>query len=98
MGQELYINNVILNGVSKSGLQDESTDLDREVASCRERLMMFAAGTPRPVSDSEGNVIDWVEHVHFEVSAILTQLEEAIVRRHLVAVAMASPEDVTESY
>jgi hypothetical protein len=98
MGQELYINNVVLNGISKSGLQDESDDLDREVASCREKLMMFAAGTPRPISDSEGNPIDWVEHVHFEVNLILTQLEEAIVRRHLVAVAISSPEDVTESY
>ena len=98
MGLELFINNVILTDISKAELEDKAKDLDAEIASCREKLMMFAAGTPRQISDSEGNPIDWVEHVHFEVNLILTQLEAAIVRRHLVAVAIASPEDVTESY
>lgn len=98
MGLQLYINNVILNDISKDGLKFAAEELDKTIAQCREKLMMFAAGTPHPVSDSEGNPIDWVDHVHFEVSQILTDLEEATINRHLAGVAIESPEDVTESY
>jgi hypothetical protein len=60
--------------------------------------MMFASSSPRPVVDEDGHQIDWVEHVHFEMTQLLKGLEEAIVQRHLVAVAIANPEDVEESY
>ena len=98
MSMHLIIDGVILNDVHKDDLACEAEELDERIASCRERLMMLVASTPRGVSvpDVEGNPIGWVDHLHGEVSGILEELADATVGRHLVMVAMNHPGSVQE--
>lgn len=98
MGTQLVIKEVVLNDVSKDGLAYKLEGLDMTICSCREKLMMLAASTPRPIPDCEGNPIDWVDHVQAEINRTLQEIEDAFVRKHLVMVALGDLNAVEESY
>jgi len=78
------------------GIRGRLESADRAVASCRERLMMLAAATPRTVEDVEGNPMEWDEHAQFQVNQILEELAEALWERRLAEIAIENPEDVEE--
>ena len=99
MSQCLIINGVILSDVLKSELQYEADQLDNEIKGYREKIMMFAAASPRDLKDIEDNQIDWIDHCQFEINSILQDLERALVKRHLVEVALHSDDqDLKESF
>lgn len=91
----LYIDGVILQDVSKEELQSKLEDTDRMIQYYRDTLMVLVgAGVSGKGSSS---VETWSNEVRMEVSSILEGLEDAYVTRHLIEVAIGSPEDVKES-
>lgn len=98
MGLQLIIKEVILNDVSKVELPGEAEELDRRIASCRERLMILAAMEHSDHEDGDGNVVNAVDRLHQQVSEVIDELQEATVNRHLVGVALSDLDSVKESY
>ena len=98
MSLKLIIDGVILIGVHKDELANEAEELDARIASCRETLMMLAASSPRSVNDVEGNPIDWVDYIQSEVNQVFEDLQEAMVNKHLVMVAMEDLDAVKETF
>ena len=95
MGWGLIIKQVCFNKVHRSELPDIVEDADYSIGQARDKLLLMAASTPRPVETEEGR-IDWNDHVHAEVADILDGLEEDIIRRYLAKLCINNPDDVTE--
>ena len=90
-----YIKEVYLNAGNKD-LEAFQKELEACITSVKERLLMLAAATPRTVVDSEGTSMDWNDHVQFEVSQMLDELDEYIGDRRLAVIALSDMSNVDE--
>lgn len=90
MGWGLIINNVYLNKVTKEQLPELKEECKEDILKIKERLMILAASSPRMVEE-----MDWTDYVQREVSNLVEELSELVVKQHLSEIALDNPEDVT---
>lgn len=96
MPSSLWLKNVRVPASGKIFFQSEIEENERRVNSLREQLLMFAAATPRQMSDSEGGPLSWEDHVRFEMNEIMEELYDAHTDLFILRCAQDFPDDVTE--
>ncbi len=92
----LSIDNVTLNRVTTKELQDTLEECTENIEDDKLKIHMLAAATPRQIKNVDGDIIEWEDHVSFEIKNILEAFEEDIIKRFLTQIAIHNPEDVKE--
>lgn len=95
-GMKYSIKEVIIN-TGHQDLKDKKEEVELTVSRCREKLMMLAASSPRTINDEEGNPMDWIDHVQFEINQILDELQDAFFEQRLIDIALEFP-DLVENF
>ena len=68
--------------------------LDGCIATCKEKLLMFAAATPRMARDDAGTEMEWEDYVQFEIGKIMDELDEYMNDRRLCSIVVDCPDSV----
>ena len=90
------VNNVFVLRAGKN-VEAEIEESESFLQKLREDLIMFAAATPREVSDSEGNPMQWEEYISLNLGEIIESYGETVSRLTMIRLIEESlPEDIIE--
>jgi len=62
------------------------------IATCKEKLLMLAAATPRMAHDDAGTEMEWEDYVQFEIDRIMNELDEYMNDRRLCSIIVDCPD------
>jgi len=95
MAWGLIIDGMYLARVHLDELEEELKQVESNIKYCRERLLMYAAASPRDIVVKD-NIESWDDRIYYEINAILDDYAEQCYRRILIIEAMENPSAVSE--